>query len=340
MPELRKDPIIGRWVIISTERGRRPTDFYLAPERPEVTKSCPFCPGNEDKTPPEIFAFREPNSAPNVPGWHIRVVPNKYPALRIEGDLEKMGIGMFDRMNGIGAHEVIIESPEHMTPFEELPLEHIGKIFEVFKIRMEDLARDRRFRYTLSFKNVGEQAGASLRHPHSQIIATPITPKRVAEELNGAQEYYTYKDRCVYCDIIREEQNQKVRIVYENISFIAFCPFASRFPFEVWVLPKRHHPDYVSITVNEIPALADIMKQVLQRLARTLNRPQYNYIIHTGPVRWPRKGYWTTIEYDYHWHIEIMPRLTRVAGFEWGTGFYINPTPPEEAAEYLRSIEL
>ena len=339
MPELRKDPIIGRWVIISTERSKRPTDFYYAPEKQD-TRSCPFCDGNEGMTPPEIFAFRKKDTKPDTKGWDVRVVANKYPALRIEGETEKMGIGMFDRMNGIGAHEVIIENPNHDIPLEDLPLDHATKVFETYKLRTIDLSKDKRFRYILVFKNVGQQAGASLSHPHSQLIATPITPKRVAEELNGAQEYYTYKDRCVYCDIMREEQNQKERIVYENDSFFAFCPFASRFPFEVWVLPKKHSPDYTTISPEETKLLAETMQQILKRMAKALNKPQYNYILHTVPIMWPRKGYWDTIEHDFHWHIEIMPKLTRVAGFEWGTGFYINPTVPEEAAKYLRELKI
>ena len=337
MPELRKDPIIGRWVIIATERSKRPTDFHLAPEKPD-TRSCPFCEGNESKTPSEVFSFRKAHTHKASPGWEVRVVPNKYPALGIEGELEKMGIGMYDRMNGIGAHEVIIENPNHMVSLEDLPLEHAAKVFETYKIRMADLSKDKRFRYVLVFKNVGLQAGASLTHPHSQLIATPITPKRVAEELIGAQEYFTYKDRCVFCDVVREEQEQQKRIVYENDDFLCFCPFASRFPFETWIIPKRHSPDYTNIQAKEIPQLADAVQHGLKRLSKALHKPQYNFVIHSSPVRWPRKGYWTTIEHDYHWHIEIMPRLTKVAGFEWGTGFYINPTVPEEAAKYLREI--
>lgn len=339
MPELRKDPIIGRWVIIATERSKRPTDFHLAPEKPD-TKSCPFCEGNEKETPPEIYALRNENSKNDTSGWVVRVVPNKYPALRIEGELEKLGVGMFDRMNGIGAHEVVIENPNHLMPIEDLPNEHISRIFAVCRERMKDLTKDNRFRYVLIFKNVGEQAGASLTHPHSQIIATPITPKRVSEELIGARDYFVYKDRCVFCDVMREERNQKLRVVYENEMFLGFCPFASRFPFELCILPKRHSPDYHDIKDSEIPLLSDMLKHLLAKLSKALNKPQYNFIIHTAPIRHPRKGYWTTIDNDFHWHIEIMPRLTRVAGFEWGTGFYINPTVPEEAAKYLREIKI
>ncbi|MEW6535656.1 MAG: DUF4931 domain-containing protein [Candidatus Auribacterota bacterium] len=339
MPELRKDPIIGRWVIIATERGKRPSDFY-SPLLIGQNKGCPFCEGNEDKTPPEVCAFRSPHSQKNQPGWQLRVVPNKFPALRIEGDMEKMGVGMYDKMNGIGAHEVIIETPNHDKRMFELSIDNLAKVFEAYKMRLLDLKKDTRFKYILIFKNEGELAGASLSHSHSQLIATPVTPKRVREELVGAQEYFNYKDRCVFCDIIREEQTQKVRVVYENAGFISFCPFASRFPFEIWVLPKKHNPDFENVPVEDMPILADMMKVTLAKLSCALNKPQYNFILHTGPVRWARRGYWSTIDSDFHWHIEIMPRLTKLAGFEWGTGFYHNPTIPEEAAKFLQEIEI
>ncbi len=339
MPELRKDPVIGRWVIIATERGKRPSDFSVDMEAMDK-KGCPFCEGSEDKTPPEIYALRSPQSHPNGKGWEVRVVPNKFPALRIEGELDKAGVGMYDRMNGIGAHEVIIETPMHGKKIESLAIDNMGHVFEAYKIRMLDLMNDQRFRYIIVFKNEGLAAGATLSHSHSQLIATPVTPKRVKEELEGAKEYFQYKDRCVYCDIIREETKQKSRVVYENKDFISFCPFASRFPFEICILPKRHSPDYHTIQPNEVTSLADVLKVTLNKLSKALNKPQYNYIVHTGPVRRARQGYWTTIDQDYHWHIEIMPRLTKVAGFEWGTGFYINPTIPEEAAKFLEATEV
>ncbi|MCX6355262.1 MAG: galactose-1-phosphate uridylyltransferase [Candidatus Aureabacteria bacterium] len=339
MPELRKDPILGRWVIISTERAQRPKDFFTSPEKSDA-KNCPFCGGREGMTPPEIFAVRSNGSRPNSPGWEVRVVPNKFPALRIEGDLDKQGRGVYDRMNGIGAHEVIIETPDHTTCIEMQSRESVAQILEVYKLRLLDLSRDMRFKYILIFRNEGRAAGASLSHPHSQLIATPVTPKRVKEELTGAMEYFNYKDRCIYCDILRQEMEEHTRIVYENEQFVSFCPFASRFPFEIWVLPKKHHVDFHNFPSNEFPILADMMIVTLRKLGKALGHPQYNYILHTGPLRRPRKGYWTTIEQDFHWHIEIMPRLTQIAGFEWGTGFYINPTAPEEAAKYLRQVDL
>jgi UDPglucose--hexose-1-phosphate uridylyltransferase len=338
MPELRKDPVIGRWVIIATERGKRPTDFRAEPALDDAG-FCPFCEGNESKTPPEILAYRKDSHGANTPGWDVRVVPNKFPALRVEGDMGKAGVGMYDKMNGIGAHEVIIETPDHQRKFHMHSPESLTKVFLAYKQRLLDLNNDRRFKYILIFKNEGRQAGASLSHPHSQLIATPVTPKRIREKLDGAKDYYNYKDRCVFCDVIREELSQEIRIIYENSGFIAFCPFASRFPFEIWVLPKRHSPDFQTLDYGEMVQLSDTFIVIMKKLAIALNNPQYNFILSTGPVRWARMGYWMTLDMDYHWHIEIMPKLTQVAGFEWGTGFYINPTVPEEAARFLREVE-
>lgn len=338
MPELRKDPIIGRWVIISTERGKRPSDYLPPPAEVLDPAKNPFAEGNEHLTPPEIFAFRDARSKPNEPGWQVRVVPNKFPALRIEGDLEKEGHGMYDKMNGIGAHEVVIETPNPNLQLEQQPIEGVARVLEAYKVRMQDLLRDARFRYILIFKNYGRQAGASIAHPHSQLIATPVTPKRVKEKLTGAMEYYAFKDRSIFEDVLKQEIREGVRLVYENAGFVAFCPFAARFPFEITILPRRQSAYYSEIQADEILLLADVLKVTLQKLSKALNQPQYNYIIHTAPSRYAHHGYWTTIDQDYRWHIEILPRLTLIAGFEVGTGFYINPTPPEESAKYLREI--
>jgi len=339
MPQLRKDPIFNRWVIISTERARRPKDFVFE-KRGEVKGGfCPFCEGNESKTPPEIISFRKAGTKANEPGWWLRVIPNKYPALAIEGDLNRKGIGMFDQMNGVGAHEVIVETTRHITDIAELSEIEIAEVILSYQMRSLDLKKDPRFRYVLIFKNCGEGAGASLEHSHSQIIATPITPKRVREELLGAAQHYQLKERCVFCDIIEQEFDSGKRLIQESRDFLVISPFASCFPFETWILPKRHHPDFDQMTEAERKDLAATLKKTLYRINQALNKPPYNYLIHTAPNRVPRSGYWQTIDKDYHWHLEIVPRVTGIAGFEWGTGFYINPTPPEDAAEYLRSIE-
>jgi UDPglucose--hexose-1-phosphate uridylyltransferase len=332
MPELRKDPVTSRWVIIATERGKRPSDFAV---EPEIFKGgfCPFCPGYEDKTPSEVLAYRPDNSLPNTPGWTLRVVPNKFPALMIEGDLGKVGYGMFDRMNGIGAHEVIIETPSHETTFSNLTEKEIEEVFWAYRDRIIDLSKDKRFRYILIFKNHGSSAGASLEHSHSQLIALPIVPKRVMEELNGSLDYYHYKDRCVFCDLIRQESSEGIRVVYENEDFLVVTPFASRFPFELWILPKAHNSSYITAQKIQYERLAKAFSIALRKLDRTLNNPPYNFILHTAPIKNQCENY-------YHWHYEIMPKLTKVAGFEWGSGFYINPTPPEEAAKCLRELEI
>lgn len=345
MSELRKDPIVGRWVVIATERKFRPSDFS-SPAEVQKETFCPFCPGNEDKTPPEIFAKRPASPTPNSAGWEIRVVPNKFPALRIEGDLNKRGMGMFDMMNGIGAHEVIIETPSHRKEnnenidIKDYTLPTMINIIETYQVRTIDLKKDPRFRYILVFKNFGKEAGASLSHPHSQLIATPVVPKRVKEELMGSRLYYEYRERCAWCDIINQEIDSGKRVVEQNESFLAIAPFASRFPFELSILPLRHSPDFDEITARERELLAELMLSVLKKLSKGLNNPSYNFMLHTAPCRYARPGYWQTIEKDYHWHIEVMPRLVKQGGFEWGTGFYINPTPPEEVTEFMKSLSV
>lgn len=345
MPELRKDPISERWMVISTERGNRPTDFKMPAVAEESVGSggakCPFCEGNETKTPPEIKAWRKPDTSPNTPGWDVRIVQNKFPALTNQGDINRTGIGVFDMMSGIGAHEVIIETPVHEHNIPDMTDEHVEKVLWAYKQRILDLSQDKRFRYVLIFKNYGKSAGASLAHPHSQLIATPITPRYVKLELSNAREYFMEKERCIFCDIIRQELGSGERVVYENEYFVAIAPFASRFPFEIWVLPRRHEYAFEIMPDEERLLLAKCLKEILKRLKVCLNDPPYNYVVHTSPnpmVRPGKPDYWGTIQYDFHWHIEIIPRLTKMAGFEWGSGLYINPTSPEQAAKFLRDI--
>jgi len=331
MPELRKDPIVGRWVIISTERGKRPSDFPME-TRKRDSKLCPFCPTNESSTPPEILAYRDNGSKANAPGWTLRVIPNKFPALRIEGDLNREGMGIFDKMNGIGAHEVIIETPDHQKDLVDLELKQIQSVIWAYRERIVDLKRDPRFKQIMIFKNQGEAAGASLEHSHSQLIATPIVPIRIQAEMEGARRYFEYKERCIFCDIVKQEMHDRVRVVTQNDGFVCITPFASRFPFETWILPLKHNPSFENIRQEEVASFSSILQEILSRMSLALNNPSFNYVVHSSPVEIHRPS-------DYHWHLEIMPKLTRVAGFEWGTGFYINPTIPEDASEYLREIK-
>jgi len=332
MPELRKDPISGRWVIISIERGKRPTDFVSPSQKRKAGGFCPFCPGNEHTAPPEILAFRPASTAPNSPGWSLRVVPNKFPALQIQGDLNKMGEGVFDRMNGIGAHEVIIENPEHQLSLATMSQRAMEDVLWAYYFRLTDLKKDTRLKYGLVFKNEGEVAGASLEHSHSQIIALPIVPKTVNEEIFNARKYYENKERCIFCDIINQELSADKRVIYENDKYVAMSPFSPRDPFETWILPKNHESTFYPPD-KSFSSLAEIFQRILRQLDRVLDVPPYNFILHTSPFKEELNEY-------YHWHIEILPRLTKRAGFEWGSGFYINPTSPEEATKFMRETKI
>jgi len=337
MTELRKDPIIDNWVVISTERSRRPFDYKIKAEE-KRKDNCIFCEGNEGETPPEIFAFREKDTTENKPGWKVRVVPNKYPALKMqarEAILEKAG--MFWKMDGLGAHEVIIETPHHHKDFNNLSIDNIVLILKTYRQRYLDLSKDKRIKYILIFKNYGIDGGASLEHPHSQLIATPIIPQRIKEELKGAKEYFDLNGRCIFCDYIKQEIKFKDRLIKETEKYVVISPFAARFPFETWILPKYHNAYYEKTNDDDIFSLAGVIKDTISKIKKKLNNPPYNFLIHTASSNEFSAGEeWTDMDKKYHWHIEIIPRLTKIAGFEWGTGFYINTTSPEEAAKILR----
>ena len=329
MSELRKDPIVGRWVVVNVENPALPGDFHLIPFEWRGEEKCPFCYGHEHMTPPEIEVIARTSREPNTKGWDVRVVSNKFPALRIEGKLDKQGIGLYDFSNGIGAHEVIIESPHHYKGLHELELVQVENVLKCYRSRSLDLRRDKRFKYILIFKNVGVQAGASLEHGHSQLIALPMVPKNVKDEVRGARSYYEFRERCIFCDMIAYETEITERVICENKSFLAFCPLSSRFSFEVWIIPKEHVSDFAAIDDPKLNELAQILKEVIRKLRAVLGEHPYNYIIHTSPVN-------TDTHFSYHWHIEIMPKLSRIAGFEWGSGFYVVETPPELAAQHLK----
>ncbi len=328
MAEIRRDPITDRWIIASTDSLMGPDDFEIEPHSTS-SQPCPFCPGNEKMTPPEIPIRIASGNSGDPSHWKMRVVPNKFPALRIEGTLNRAGVGVYDMMNGIGAHEVIVETPEHTKALSDFEPGEMAQLLELFRERSLDLRRDKRFRYLLIFKNYGEPAGASLSHPHSRLIALPIVPKRVQEELKQARAYFERKERCLFCDCIQQEASEGQRVVMETAHAICFAPFVSRFPFELWIFPKDHSADFLETSSEIMKDVGDLLRHVLGKMKRVLRNPSYNFLIHTSPLE-------ATSQQEYHWHIELMPRLTRVAGFEWGSGFYINPTPPELAAMYLR----
>jgi len=331
MPELRRDPIVGRWVIIATERARRPSQFQRKVEDPEGGL-CPFCPGQEDKTPHEVYySGRSPAAPANTPGWKVRVIPNRYPALMIEGDLDRQAEGIYDRMNGVGAHEVVVETSEHAKSLGDLSDAEVTEVLFAFKARVVDLRNDLRFRYILLFKNHGTAAGATLEHSHSQLIALPVTPRQVVEEIEGARKHYDHRERCIFCDIVGQERKDRSRLIYENDEFVVFAPWAPRSPFETWILPKRHESNFEAEPKERLGLCAQALRSTLRRIGSALGRPAYNFMVHTNPLR-------DAPSPSYHWHVEVMPALTQVAGFEWGSGFHINPVPPEEAAEFLRKV--
>jgi UDPglucose--hexose-1-phosphate uridylyltransferase len=328
MPEIRKDPVTGRSVIIATERAKRPQQDSASQE-----SLCPFCSGNEQMTPPEVFAYRDSQSSPDAPGWTVRVVPNKYPALVKEGVWSTSRRGVYESMTGLGVHEVIIESPEHVVDVAALDEKQVTAVLRVYRGRMLDLREDNRWRSILVYKNQGAPAGATLEHAHSQLIALPKTPEQLRAEIDGARKYYEANGRCLFCEMIRHNTEGGERLVAEHERWAAICPYAARFPFEIWILPKRHAPYFELSSDQDLAELAHCLRDALARLNRVLDHPPFNYLIHSHPLDGAETRH-------YHWHIEILPKLVQVAGFEWGSGMFINPVAPEEAARLLRQVTL
>ncbi|MBE0466277.1 MAG: galactose-1-phosphate uridylyltransferase [Candidatus Desulforudis sp.] len=328
MPEWRKDPVVDRWVIIATERAKRPVDFRCPPDELHPG-NCPLCVGNEDKTPPEILAFREAESPANRPGWWVRVVPNKFPAVRADERYYSWRDGVYEAMNGIGVHEVIVESTDHEPDLINQTDYQVEEVLWAWRARSLDLRADTRLKYIQIFKNKGRTGGASLEHTHSQLVGIPMVPVDVSQELAGFHEYRRNRGTCVFCDMVQQEIARQERVVMENDRFVCLSPYAARFPFEMWIVPKHHQPDFGQIGEEDVRELAPILRGALGKLDGTVCQPPYNMVLHTAPIN-------VGGEIFYHWHFEILPRLTILAGYELGTGYFINPTPPELAAEALR----
>lgn len=328
MAEFRQDPLTGRWVIIAPGRAARPHQI-AAPNSSTIHEACPFCVGNETMTPPEVWALRTPESEVNTPGWRVRVVANKYPALDPRGVEADRSDGLYRSTAALGVHEVIIESPDHATNLTALDGEHFANILFAYRARWRALTLGRRWRYLMIYKNQGDRAGATLEHVHSQLIALPQVPPQAAEELKGAKQHFGVTGRCVFCDIIRREAEQGERLVVESNDFVALCPFAPRFGFETWILPRQHCAAFEDISDRNLVAFGEILREFILRLNRLFDNAPFNYLLHSAPLE-------DHAAEHYHWHLEILPQLTRAAGFEWGSGMHMNSVAPEEAARLLR----
>ncbi len=329
MAQLRRDPITRMWVVITNDHPKGPSDYlpFKPPyQLPEPEGPCPFCPGNEALTPPEIYSIMKEGEK----GWGVRVIPNKYPFFRIEGEFDRRPEGMYDVMEAIGAHEIVVEAPEHQQTLALMESSKIRKILQAYQERLLDLEKDQRFKQFLILKNY---PGIFNRHPHSHILAMPVVPRRIDEEIWGILDYYQRKERCIFCDILKEEILMKKRIILETVSFLVFAPFASRYPFETWIVPKRHRSDFHRLQEEEAEDLALAIHSLFLRFYRLLSDPPYSLTFHTSPVQEPFH------RSEFHWHIEIRLRIGLREGFEWGTGFFVNQTPPEDAAAFLREVE-
>lgn len=327
MPQLRKDPVVDRWVIIAPERADRPNALLRwTPERDDG--NCPFCPGHEAMTPPEVLSRRNGEN-----GWTLRVVPNRYPALRTEVQMSRAGDGLFDSMAGVGAHEVVIETNEHAMTLADAKVAQVEAVLRAWQERMVDLTRDIRLKSILAFKNHGQPAGATLFHSHSQLVALPFVPPVVTDELRGAKRHYDEKERCLYCDLLAQELRAEERVVMETEGAVTLAPYAARSPFETWIFPRQHRSSFEAPGADEVGPVAEALRTLLRKIDVALEKPAFNLYLHTMPLREAPNDW-------YHWHLEVKPLLTLQAGFEWASGCHINPTPPEEAAGFLRQTEV
>ncbi|NSW54484.1 MAG: galactose-1-phosphate uridylyltransferase [Armatimonadetes bacterium] len=337
MSELRLDPILNRWVIVAPARGMRPQGFDPDPQDAERPSACPMCEGNERMTPNEIFAVRD-RGEPDKPGWYVRVVPNKFPALRVEGNLEPRRDGLFERMDGVGAHEIVIETPDHTQDLAFMPQEQIIRVITAQCQRVEDLQRDARFRQVIVFRNHRKAAGATLGHPHSQVMAVPIIPRCIQDQLASAARHEERNGTCLFCDVLAQELSAGERIVLESDGFVAFVPYASMHPYTTVIYPRSHGHQFPGMSAQERADLADVLRRVLLAYRAALFDAPYNLIYHTAPnsLVCGLEPDCENLETRYHWHVEIIPRVGQVAGFERGTGLYINPVAPESAAKELQ----
>ncbi len=338
MHELRKDILFDRWIEVLS-KSKEPLEYRLPIAENPGEKSCVLCAGREMETPQEIISIRKQGTKPNTPGWWVRAIPSFDPLFKVEGHLDRRGVGLYDRMNSVGANEILIESPEHIMRPEDLGIEQMVRVIRLYRDRIADLSKDMRLRYILISKNSLIDPWMAFPHPVSSLVAVPVIPKKIKDELENAKQYFDYKERCIFCDILREELKVGERVILETKNFLCFCPYASSYPFESWIIPKRHNCDFQEISQEEIEDVGFVFMNILKKLRAVFRgETSLSYFLHTAPNRVPRRNHWHTLGDDYHWHFEIIPRIIRRSGFELGSGLFILTTSPEKAAKFLREV--
>jgi len=333
MSQMRFNPVTRDWVILAEERAGRPNDFHSSGKRPErptekYRDECPFCPGNEDPLVEDIDRREDEDG-----NWRIRVVPNKYPALRPDGSIDRKSEGMFLSMDAAGHHEVVIDHPRHDLQPASIDRDHLAEVIRVYRDRYADLGALDYVRHITIFRNHGVRAGTSLQHPHSQIVAAPIVPPQVRMRMEDGHRFRAEVGRCLFCEVLADERRSGERIVEDSGAFAGFVPFGALTPYHQWIFPERHAASFDAITDAEIDDLATVLARMLMRLREGVGDPDFNLSIRSAP----------TDEADvphYHWYVAIIPRISRIAGFEMGSGIFTNPVSPETAAKRLRAVSL
>lgn len=329
MPELRQNIITRDWVIIASERAKRPDQFIREKKtvaRPSFESTCPFCPGNESRTTPERWRMGTPEK------WELRVVANLYPALAEEGEKKRNINGIYRSLSAVGFHDVIIEHPDHSSTVALYSTEAMNNLIAAYVRRYREIEEDERIESIVIFRNHGEGAGTSLIHPHSQVVATPVVPFPVRSRIDIARQYFDDQGECIFCVTLNDEIQSGERIIAETEHFIAFIPYAALSPFHIWIFPKKHSPSFGCLTESEATGLGSILQNVLRKLSTGLNDPDYNFTIRSIPVRESGKEY-------FHWYLAVVPRIAVAAGFELGSGMYVSTAIPEESAAFLRNIK-
>ncbi|OHB44954.1 MAG: galactose-1-phosphate uridylyltransferase [Planctomycetes bacterium RIFOXYD12_FULL_42_12] len=330
MSEIRLNTITREWVIIAKEKVKKPEDFIIVKEQerhPAFLKTCPFCPGNEAVTPKETFKICDEK------GWKIRVVPNKFAVLSREGERARTHTGLYKNVNGVGTHEVIIETPVHNLTTATMPLEQLKEVIQTYRDRFLEVYRDQRVEHVILFKNSGSASGTTIEHPHSQIVGIPVTPLHIRSRIENAMRFFDDTGECLMCRMIKDELNEGTRIVMDTKHFTAFIPYAALSPFHIWIFSKRHSGFFADMQSEEIWDLASNLKSIMGRLYHGLNNPDFNYVVRSGSSCEANSGF-------IHWYLSIVPRVAMASGFELGSGMYINPLIPESAAEYLRNVKI